>query len=186
MVYTTILGSFTSSNPNIITEVFFVVQKAMVSVYPIRYIEGNLEFLMIKRATVSYNWQCVTGSVDYSLGALDLPNDESPIECAKRELFEETGYTPSLIVPFDPPHGFYEEDEAEGEIYPPELQKILRETTIYNFIAHIDQLQDPVLNPTEHTDWKWCSFETAYEIIQWAMEKKALRLVNNCLMKNPL
>lgn len=47
---------------------------------------------MIKRATPSYNWQCVTGSVGQSLGALDHPKDKSPLECAKRELLEETGF----------------------------------------------------------------------------------------------
>ncbi len=149
-----------------------MTQKEMVSVYPIRYKDDKLEFLMIKRVTVSYNWQCVTGGVGHTLGARDHPKDESPLECAKRELFEETGYTPARIVPFNPSPGFFVEDEDEGEIYPPELQKAVKEITIHVFIARINQLQDPVLNPAEHTDWKWCSFETAYKIIQWAIEKK--------------
>jgi 8-oxo-dGTP pyrophosphatase MutT (NUDIX family) len=141
---------------------------------------------MIKRATVSYNWQCVTGSVGHMSEAHRHSNDESPLDSAKRELFEETGYTPALVVPFYPPVGFYDEDEDKGEKYPPKLRKLILETRIHNFIARIDQLQEPVLNPTEHTDWKWCSFETAYNLIQWAMEKKALRIINSYIMKNPL
>lgn len=143
----------------------------MVSVYPIRYKDNNLEFLMIKRNTLSYNWQCVTGS---------LEKGENVLECAKRELFEETGYTPDLITQISFPQEFYTEIEEQGDVWTEEL------TEDYNFIARIDQPKDPVLNPAEHTDWKWCSFETAYEMIKWAIEKKALRYIYNYLINNPL
>lgn len=159
----------------------------MVNVYPIRYTPSNLEFLMIKRATVSYNWQCVSGSVGDSMGALDHPKNEIPLDCAKRELFEETGYIPALMLPLKIPRELYTENENdEGELSPPELQKEIKEITFYNFIALIDQPQDPVLNPAEHTDWNWCNFETAYKIIMWAVEKKLLNFVYNYLIKNPL
>jgi 8-oxo-dGTP pyrophosphatase MutT (NUDIX family) len=163
-----------------------MVQKKMVAVYPIRYRDGNLEFLMIKRATVSYNWQCVTSSVGDSIGALDHPKGESQLECAIRELYEETGYKSSLIIPFDHPQDFYIEDEEEGNMLSSEQKKLVKEITFYNFIARIDELQDPVLNPAEHTDWKWCSYETAYKIIMWSIEKKGIRIVNNFLINNPL
>jgi len=164
-----------------------MVQKAMVGVYPIRYKENNLEFLMIRRATISYNWQCVTGSVGDTMGALDHPKGESSLECAKRELFEETGYIPALILPLNIPKELYtENEEDEGDESPPQLQEEVKEIKFYNFIARIDQPQDPELNTTEHTDWKWCSFEIAYKIIKWAVEKKLLSYVYNYLINNPL
>ena len=159
----------------------------MVGVYHIKYKENKLEFLMIKRATLSYNWQCVTGSVGDSMGALDHPKGENPLECAKRELFEETGYIPTLILPIIIPQELYaENEEDEGDQSPPHLQEEVKGITFYNFIARIDHPKDPVLNPAEHTDWRWCSFETAYKIIKWAIEKKLLKYVNNYLNKNPL
>lgn len=158
----------------------------MASIFPIRYRNGQLEYLMIKRTTLSYNWQWVTGSVGQTMGALDHPADESPLECAIREMFEETGYSSSNIISFDPPEGFFAEDEGNGEIMPPHLLKLHKATTHYNFIARIKQEQDPILNPSEHTDWRWCSYEEAYELILWAVEKKGLRIVNDYLVKNPL
>ena len=157
----------------------------MVNVYPIRYKSFNLEFLMIKRATLSYNWQCVSGSVGDTMGATDHPKGESSLECAKRELFEETGYIPAQLIPFNIPQDLYtENEEGEGEKSPPHLKELIKEIAFYNFIAYIDQHQDPVLNPAEHTDWLWCSYKTAYKIIKWALEKKLLKYVYNYIIKN--
>lgn len=159
----------------------------MIAVYPIKYTNKNLEFLLIKRATLSYNWQCVTSSVGNTMGALDHPNGESPRECAKRELFEETRYKPALLLAINIPHELYTENqEDEGAKSPLHLKELIKEITFYNFIARIDQPQDPVLNPAEHTEWKWCSFELAHKIIKWAIEKKLLSYVYNYLIKNPL
>lgn len=69
----------------------------MISVHLIRYKEKELEFLMIKRSTPGYNWQCVTGAIEMG---------ETPLECAKREIFEEIGYSPSKIIPFKFPEEY--------------------------------------------------------------------------------
>lgn len=157
----------------------------MVNVYPIRYKNFMLEFLVIKRATMSYNWQCVSGSVGDTMGALDHPKGETPLECAKRELFEETGYKTNHILLLNTPKELYiENEDDDGLKSPPHLQEEVKQITFYNFITYIDQPKNPILNPVEHTDWKWCSFETAYKIIMWAVEKKLLKHVYNFLIKS--
>jgi 8-oxo-dGTP pyrophosphatase MutT (NUDIX family) len=159
-------------------------KKGMIAVFPIRYRNNTLEFLLIKRATLSYNWQWVTGSIE---------KGETSLEGAKRELMEETGYNPALIIPFIIPKEFYTEPEQEDLILWREtgqtikkLQKIKKRLIIYHFLVRIDDLQDPALNSTEHTDWKWCDYETAFKIILWLGEKKILRYVHNYLIENPL
>lgn len=182
----------------------------MVSVYPIRYKDKNLEFLMIKRVTPSYNWQCMTGAVE---------KGEIPLEAAKRELFEETGYVPALITPFSFDEKYlkdyikehdkemlkiFDEIKVQSDLsihllsiflqdtFPegsaeftfltaPRTGKIIKN---YHFIARIDQSQDPILESTEHDEWKWCSYDTAYKIIMWEIEKKNLEYVNKCIKKN--
>ena len=88
---------------------------------------------MIKRATLSYNWQCVSGSVGDTMGALDHPKGETALECANRELFEETGYTTTTILPLDVPRKFYSENEEdEGDKSPPRLKELIKEIKFHN------------------------------------------------------
>lgn len=155
----------------------------MIAAFPIRYRNKGLEFLLIKRSTLSYNWQWVTGKIE---------KGETSLEGAKRELMEEIGYNPALIIPITIPQEDRELEREDLKLWKEtgqtirKLQNIIKKHTIYNFLARIDELQDPVLDPAGHTDWKWCDYETAYKIIMWVTEKKMLRYVHNYLLKNPL
>ena len=77
---------------------------------------------------MSYNWQCVSGSVGDTIGILDHPKGEGPFECAKRELFEETGYALTCIIPVNITLDLYtEREEEDGKMSPPHLQEELKE-----------------------------------------------------------
>lgn len=144
---------------------------AVVLVHPYRYKEKKLEYLLIKRKTEGYNWQGITGS---------LEKDETTLEGAIRELFEETGYLPSFILPED----FYNGIEGEGEIWEGHYdgKSYIRLDNEALFVARIDQQKNPVINPEEHTDWSWSSFEKAYDLIRWDLEKRLLRYINKMLL----
>lgn len=146
----------------------------MVSVYPIRALGNDWEHLIIKRAKLSYNWQCVTGGVEKS---------EKPLEADHRELFEETGYKAIKMIPFVYSKDYLIDDEAEGKHDPDLFAKILQEIDIIVFIAILTDLKDPVLNPKEHTDWKWCTFENTYQLVDWAIEKKQHKIIRKFILE---
>jgi len=133
-------------------------------VHPVRKTDDGWEFLILKRTEETGGfWQGVTGS---------LGEDEPLIECAKRELLEETSYIPQFIY------------QTEESYKLPIKEKSLHlfsagtsEWTEFLFIARIEQQEDPTIRSDEHVEWKWCSFEEAHELLHWPNNKDALRKV---------
>ena len=82
------------------------------------------------------------------------------------------------MIPFIT-HAYYFIDYEQPGKHDEELIRyILEESEINVFIAIIKDTKDPVLSPEEHTNWKWCDFKTAYEMVDWAVEKKQHRLIH--------
>ena len=112
-------------------------------------------------------WQGVTGAPE---------GKETIIQAAKRELLEETGYIPSVLIETDLSFKIPMRDEWE-EYYPEGTKEIPE----YLFIGKINQLDLPKINPNEHTEWKWCSFEEAMDLLYWDNNKVALEYVKRFL-----
>lgn len=107
---------------------------------------SDQQCLMIERAEPAGYWQSVTGG---------LEDDESALDCAHRELLEETGID---AVP-----------EATGIVnrfaileqwrhrYHPEIY----ENTEYVYGVCLDKKVIPTLNPREHTQYAWLDAQAA-------------------------
>ncbi len=139
-----------------------------VLVYPVRYKDDTWEFLLLRRIESRGGfWQGVTGHTE---------RGERLIDAAKRELLEETSFVSSLIFHTDFSYTI-PLDEKHAEDYPPDTKEIPE----YVFIARIDPSDNPTLDPLEHNDWKWCSFDEALDLLFWETNKEALIYCNNYL-----
>ena len=139
-----------------------------VLVYPVRKTNGEWEYLMLKRVDNRGGfWQGVTGAPE---------NEEILSEGAKRELYEETGYYLSNLIKTDISYIIPMEDRWI-DIYPEGTKEIPE----YLFIAKIDVSGPPKIDPIEHNDWKWCSYEEAMELLSLEDNKRALDFVHKFL-----
>jgi len=139
-----------------------------VLVYPVRKLNENWEYLMLKRIKNRGGfWQGVTGAPE---------NEETLSEAAKRELYEETGFSPSNLIKTDISYIISMEDRWI-DIYPEGTEEIPE----YLFIAKIEELSPPKIDPIEHNDWKWCPYEEAMNLLSLEDNKRALDFVHKFL-----
>jgi dATP pyrophosphohydrolase len=110
-----------------------------ISVYVLRRQAGEIEMLFLRRSGGRFEgqWWPVTGTRESS---------EDPIQCALRELQEETGLTPSAL---------YQTDltaPVEGGGY------------LRIFVAPVDSAAVVCMN-WEHDAYRWCSSAAAHAIV---------------------
>jgi len=139
-----------------------------VLIYPVRKNDENWEYLMLKRVKNRGGfWQGVTGAPE---------NNETLSEGAIRELYEETAYSPLNLIKTDISYIIPMEDRWI-DIYPEGTKEIPE----YLFIAKIDDPSPPKIDPIEHNDWKWCTFEEAMDLLSLEDNKRALEYVQKFL-----
>ncbi len=135
-----------------------------VSVHLFRRTPEGLRFLMMRRIRSRGGfWQGITGA--------PLPHERDD-EAAIREVQEETGFdvTRELIrlgVEYE-----YAITPAVGRSrgYHPETRAI----HVASFAAEITRDLDPILDPNEHDEFVWCSYEQAHALLDWPTERHAL------------
>ena len=150
---------------NIVAQ-FLSVMRLPVQVQGIlfREIDRGIEYLLLKTTPEREDfWQPVTGG---------LEEGETKVEALKREVWEETGIKniARIIENVD----YFEYPDAH-------FIKGFDFIKEYVFGVEVDPNVRIAINGKEHSQFKWCSFQEALELLKWDENKKALSRLNEIL-----
>jgi dATP pyrophosphohydrolase len=119
---------------------------------------GKTEYLLLKRLPDRNGfWQPVTGG---------LEEGETRTEALCREIKEETGIENLIRV-------------TEGlycfEFHDPNLNQE------YVYGVEVSPTDEVVLDGKEHSQYRWCSFQEALQLLHWKENKEALKKLDTIL-----
>lgn len=123
---------------------------------------GTPKYLLMKRAPgVIYagSWRMVGGKIEAG---------EKAYETAIRELREETGLVPDRLWSVPYINSFYEASKDRVNIIPV-------------FAARV--LSADVCLSREHSEYKWCLYDEARELLPWPAQTEGLRIVHEYIVK---
>jgi dATP pyrophosphohydrolase len=131
-----------------------------VAVYPYRELgDGEFEYALLKRADAGF-WQGVTGGGE---------DDETPIEAARRETYEETGIPPDApflrLETVEPIRVTY---FGDGRLWGDDRYVIPQ----YGF--GVRAVGRELALSREHTEYRWLLYEEADRMLKWDGNKTAL------------
>ena len=128
--------------------------------------QGPEILVMLRRPDHGLWWSSVTGM---------LEPGETPEAAAHRELLEETGLSGSLAS-LDFTHTFWMDPRILG--LPPGEPRFNTEICFHLEVPAGAQV---VLSPEEHTEYRWCTFEDAHDLMMWEGSKAALARLGRLL-----
>ena len=126
----------------------------------------DLRFCVLQRAD-SGHWQWIAG------GGEDA---ETPLEAAQREVAEEVGLVSIQLRPLAS-RAFVPVDNFAARCdWPASISEIPEHAFAFETGA------DPCLS-TEHTDFAWLDYETAFELLRWDSNRSALWELQDRLLR---
>ncbi len=137
------------------------VKIRVIDAYVFRRTESGLSFLLLKRAKTKiyeHLWQGVAGKIE---------KDETAWQAAIRELKEETCLTPFKMFTADHVSKFYEAYQDRINLVP---------------VFGIEVSSKKIVLSDEHCDYKWVSFDEAYETLVWRGQKAGISAVNEMVL----
>lgn len=142
------------------------IKSDMVEVHLFKVIEGEIKFLILKRAeNVVFPglWQMVTGKSE---------GDETALETALREITEETGLTPKNIWAAPNINSFYSHQKNCINLLPV-------------FAGEIDAKEEVVIS-NEHVEYKWVAPDEAKRLFAWPGHRKSVEIITQYFLKEKI
>ncbi len=138
-----------------------------VAVYPYRKVDdGEFEYALLKRSDAGF-WQGVSGGGE---------DDETPLEAAKRETFEETGIPPdSPFLQLDTVEPVPVTEFRDSHLWGEDVYVIPQ----YCFGVLADG--KALVLSREHIDCQWLRYEEAHRLLKYDGNKTALWELNQRL-----
>ncbi|MFH0816995.1 MAG: NUDIX domain-containing protein [Methanobacteriota archaeon] len=130
------------------------VRSFSIAAFVCRKAGKSHEYLVLKRNCRIYNktWQMVSGKLEL---------EEKAWQTALREIKEETGITPARLFSADCVEVFYEHNQNCVNVIPV-------------FLAFASEDCEVILNPEEHSEYRWVPFNEAMELLHFDVQKKNL------------
>jgi dihydroneopterin triphosphate diphosphatase len=136
-----------------------------VNVYCFSVIDGRIKYLMLKRSDKNNPcWQGVTGGLD---------PEETLIDAAAREVFEETALKPVNVFPIN-----YSYTYPVPAYSTHTFDRVTSTIEEHVFAVYIDPAHTMPTLSEEHSEYRWIDVDLAHDLMYWAENKKAIRLAH--------
>lgn len=129
----------------------------------------GIEYILLKRKLHWKGWEFPKGKIE---------TGENKIQTARRELKEETGLSPV--------DGHVKKFNFAGKY---KYKKLLPDRpgmigqTFALYAAEVKRSGRVSLDPKEHSGYMWADYKTALKTIKFPNQKKALKMVNDWLIR---